>query len=179
MSRFPTLLETSGDAVHDITFTGTPAKKMKFRLTGGGGGSTIRIAYPGAESRGIYLNDEEIPYNQWDDSIAGYGPITQSFCGENRFIGVQNILEFYITDGCILEIKPRNAIQTKVRMEWTMDEFFSGGGTTQFVDRVTASLGIHASEVKIVSVYEGSLVVNYEVLAEDDDPEALVALEAK
>jgi hypothetical protein len=52
-------------------------------------------------------------------------------------------------------------------MEWTMDEFFAGGGTTTFVDRLTASLGIHASQVKIVSVYEGSLVVNYEVEPED------------
>jgi|TARA_B110000285_G_scaffold124314_1_gene140297 hypothetical protein len=64
-------------------------------------------------------------------------------------------------------------------MEWTLSEFFSGGGTTTFVDRITASLGIHASEVKVVSVYEGSLVVNYEVMTPDDDPEALVALEAK
>jgi hypothetical protein len=58
-------------------------------------------------------------------------------------------------------------------MEWTLDEFFSGGGTTTFVDRITASLGIHASEVKIVSVYEGSLVVNYEVTVADDDAKAL------
>ena len=48
-----------------------------------------------------------------------------------------------------------------------MDEFFAGGGTTSFVDRLTASLGIHASQVKIVSVYEGSLVVNYEVEPEE------------
>jgi hypothetical protein len=64
-------------------------------------------------------------------------------------------------------------------MEWTLSEFFSGGGTTAFVDRITASLGIHASEVKVVSVYEGSLVVNYEVMTPDDDPEALVELEAQ
>ena len=69
-----------------------------------------------------------------------------------------------------IDIKPRNAIQTTVRMEWTLDEFFDDGGTTTFVDRITASLGIHASEVKIVSVYEGSLVVNYEVAVPDDDP---------
>jgi hypothetical protein len=152
--------------------TGTPAKKMLFRLKNGVG-TTIRIAYPGSESRAIYKDGTEISYNAWDDSIAGYGPITQSFCGENRFIGVQNILEFYITEGCELQIKPRNAIQTKVRMEWTLDEFFSGGGTTTFVDRITASLGIHASEVKIVSVYEGSLVVNYEVSVPGDDAKAL------
>jgi hypothetical protein len=60
-------------------------------------------------------------------------------------------------------------------MEWTMDEFFADGGTTTFVDRITASLGIHASEVKIVSVYEGSLVVNYEIEVpeeEESDDEA-------
>jgi len=48
-------------------------------------------------------------------------------------------------------------------MEWTMDAFFSNGGTTSFMDRVAGSLGIHASTIKIVSVYEGSLVVNYEI----------------
>jgi hypothetical protein len=61
-------------------------------------------------------------------------------------------------------------------MEWTMAEFFADGGTTSFVDRLTSSLGIHASQVKVVSVYEGSLVVNYEL--EADDPEALAELEA-
>lgn len=97
-----------------------------------------------------------------------YGAIKQKFCGENRYIGVKNILEFYITQGCTLHIKPRNAIQTMVRMEWTFEEFFKGGGTTTFMDRIAGSLGIHASTIKIVSVYEGSLVVNYAV--ENDDP---------
>ena len=52
-------------------------------------------------------------------------------------------------------------------MEWTMKDFFAKGGTTKFIDRMTASLGIHASTIKIVSVYEGSLVVNYEIEAEN------------
>jgi len=50
-------------------------------------------------------------------------------------------------------------------MEWSLNDFFAKGGTTSFMDRVAASLGIHASTVKIVSVYEGSLVVNYEIEA--------------
>ena len=41
------------------------------------------------------------------------------------------------------------------------------------MDRVAASLGIHASTVKIVSVYEGSLVVNYEVTAPNSNPVVL------
>jgi len=86
-------------------------------------------------------------------------------------MGVVNIMEFYITPGCTLEIAPRNAIQTMVRMEWTVDEFFSGGGTTAFIDRVAGSLGIHASTIKVVSVYEGSLVVNYGI--ENDNEQEL------
>lgn len=62
-----------------------------------------------------------------------------------------------------------------VRMEWTFNEFFSNGGTTTFMDRVAGSLGIHASTIKIVSVYEGSLVVNYAI--ENDDASQLKQIE--
>jgi len=78
----------------------------------------------------------------------------------------------------MLEVAPRNAIQTMVRMEWSMNEFFDNCGTTQFIDRVSASLGIHASTVKIVSVYDGSLVVNYGI-ENDNEQELEAAREAQ
>lgn len=155
---------------------------MKFQLiqqVGGTAlGTTIRIAYPDAISRSIFKNGELYEPNPWDDELdpPGRGPVTQSECGENRYIGIQNILEFYITSECDLEVRPRNAIATMVRMEFTLESFFSSGGTTLLIDRLSSSLGIHASDVKIVSVYEGSLVVNYELTTSDDDPEALEAL---
>jgi len=62
-------------------------------------------------------------------------------------------------------------------MEWTMDAFFSNGGTTSFMDNVAGSLGIHASTIKIVSVYEGSLVVNYEIADTNNDPVALAQIQ--
>jgi hypothetical protein len=106
-----------------------------------------------------------------------YGELYGKRCGENRYIGVKNILEFYLTAGCVLQIAPRDAIQTLVRMEWTLSEFFSKGGTTKFVDRLCSSLGIHASTVKIVSVYEGSLIINYVISA--DDANSLASIKAK
>lgn len=104
-------------------------------------------------------DDKVIEYNAWDRTLEpdNYGTIKQIACGENRFVGVKSFLEFYITANCLLHIAPRDAIQTNVRMEWSMEKFFSKGGTTAFVDRLCASLGIHASTVKVVSVYEGSL----------------------
>lgn len=63
-----------------------------------------------------------------------------------------------------------------------MNEFFSNGGTTAFIDRVAGSLGIHASTIKIVSVYEGSVVLNYDITPDEDEDtstaDAQAALEA-
>ena len=172
MSRFPGLIE-GNQGVYNLTFTGAPAKKLRFTYLAQNksGGMTIRIAYPGAVSRSVTKNKKIIEYNAWNESLQMYGPIKQTFCGENRYVGVKNILEFYLTTDCDLHVIPRDAIQSLVRMEWTLDNFFKNGGTTSFMSRISASLGIHASTVKIVSVYEGSLVVNYEI--QNDDPVAL------
>jgi len=173
-SRFPAL--AAGDnGVYDVVYSGSPPKKQKFTFMAGDptAGMTIRIAYPSAEARGLVMDGEPVPTNPWDDhpDVMAYGPITQSHCGENRYIGVKNVLEFYLESGCTLQIVPKDSIQTMVRMEWTKDEFFDNGGTTQFMDRLAGSLGIHASTIKVVSVYEGSLVVNYELTASEDDPD--------
>ena len=64
-------------------------------------------------------------------------------------------------------------------MEWTLEDFYAKGGTTSFVDRLAGSLGIHASTIKVVSVYQGSLVVNYDITVDDDDDAALQVISAK
>jgi len=172
-SRFPVLAQAD-DRAYDIVYSGTPPKKQRFSLFTGDpdAGMTIRIAYPGSEARAITMDGETVPTNPWNDDpdVMTYEPIAQDKgCGENRYLGVVNILEFYLTSGCTLQIVPKDSIQTLVRMEWTVSEFFTAGGTTSFVDRLAGSLGIHASTIKVVSVYEGSLVVNYEMTASEDD----------
>jgi hypothetical protein len=84
-------------------------------------------------------------------------------CGENRYIAVLNVLEFMIRPGCTITLAPRNVIMASVRLEWTVDEFYSSGGTTLFIDRISAALGVHPSTVKIVTVMQGSVVVKYNI----------------
>ncbi len=64
-------------------------------------------------------------------------------------------------------------------MEWTFEQYFASGGSTSFVDRVAGSLGIHASTIKIVTVYEGSLVVEYDLIVPGNAQEDLQTLETK
>lgn len=45
-----------------------------------------------------------IEFNRWDEDEHMYGPIKGDFCGENRYVGVKNILEFYLDTTCTLEV---------------------------------------------------------------------------
>jgi len=62
------LIDGNGGA-YNISFTGSPAKKMRFLFNSNNktAGMTIRIAYPGAESRSLTLNDKTIEMNKWND----------------------------------------------------------------------------------------------------------------
>jgi len=72
--------------------------------------------------------------------------------------------------GCELIIKPIDSIKTNIRMDWTLNAFYAAGGTTKFVDRVAAALGIRASTIKVVSVYQGSVVVEFIVIPDSANP---------
>jgi hypothetical protein len=52
LSRFPGLIDAN-DGVYNLTFTGSPAKKLRFNLVSQNktAGVTLRIAYPSAVSR--------------------------------------------------------------------------------------------------------------------------------
>ena len=90
-------------------------------------------------------------------------PLTNKYCGENRFVGIVNKFQFYITPGCLLSIKPLDAISSSVRMEWTLSQYYADGGSTTFSDRLASSLGIKPQDIKVVSVYQGSVVVVYAI----------------
>lgn len=71
MSRFPSIFEGSRGSVYDLVFTGSPAEKMKFTLSGikASMGATIRIAYPSAIARSIAIDGSIVEMNQWDDNL--------------------------------------------------------------------------------------------------------------
>jgi len=128
----------------------------------------MRIDYQTTQAFRIINQDgEEIPANDFDDVNMEVGAISgRPRCGENRFVGVENYLEFYIERFCTITIDEKDSIMTRIRLDWTLEEFFEDGGSTHFIDRLCGALGIHASDVKVVAVYEGSVIVDYLYLGE-------------
>jgi len=162
--RFPSLVDTRADG-YTIEYTGTPPSKQEFRLyaNSGAAGFLATIYYPNAGA--YYVYDENmhlVDPTDWDHAAQTWAkPTGQKGCGENRYEGVINRLQFWIEPGCRLHIIPRDAIMLGIRMEFTVDEFFANGGVVTFADRMAAVLGIHAADIKVVSVYEGSTIVEF------------------
>lgn len=72
-------------------------------------------------------------------------------------------------EGCQVYVRPRDAVMLAIRLEFTMDEFFKSGGVTAFTDNMAGILGIHKADIKVVQVYEGSTIVEFMVMGEEDD----------
>lgn len=71
-SRFPAIVYSPVGSVYNLTFAGgSPAKKMRFELRSDSDnvGMTVRIPYASAQARKIIKDGEDIPMNEWDESI--------------------------------------------------------------------------------------------------------------
>ena len=171
--RFPTMVYQNADT-YWVEYTGTPPEKQKFVLHAAAAtGFKVRIKYSNAGAYAIYdASNRVVEPTEWDDATEDWADLPRQRCGENRYIGVTNVLEFFITPGCPLTIMPRDAIMLGVRLEFTMDEFFATGGVVSFVDRMAASLGIHKADIRVVAVYEGSTIIDFQIISNllDDEP---------
>lgn len=59
----------------------------------------------------VYANGEKIDYAPWDKETGRQAELTRrKGCGENRYLGIEKILEFIITPECLIEIKPIDVI---------------------------------------------------------------------
>jgi len=167
-SQFNSMIETDGD--YEIEYSSTPFDLMRYELRATRGLIKIKVKYWNAGSFEVWADGKKVDANAFDKDLGAQGELSMyKGCGENRFVAVQNYLEFAMTPYCLIEVKPVDAILTNVRMDWTMDEFYENGGPTAFIDRVSAALGIHASQFKVVAVYTGSVVVDYEITTDSDD----------
>lgn len=103
--------------------------------------------------------------SDWDNKLGSRGELSgEKGCGEYRFIPIKNILEFILTTNCEVKVGPKDSIASSVRLAWTLNEFYADGGVVSFADRVASALGVPAYSIKVVAVYQGSVIVDYEIL---------------
>ena len=62
----------------------------------------------------------------------------------------------------------RNVIQVEVRLDTTMELFFANGGVEAFSQQLAESYGIPEDNIEVISVFEGSVVVVYNLVETDE-----------
>jgi len=92
--------------------------------------------------------------------------ISNFTCGQNKWVPVQNVLQFYITNeiDCVLTLKTIDSIQLSMRFDTTVKEFFANNGPTTLIYRMAALLGIPAEQVRVTNVVQGSAIATVQVL---------------
>ena len=149
-------------------YSGTPPNNQEFRLDGAetGQGAIFKILYPNAGTYWLYdINNVRIPPIEFDASgtASTLPDISRSSCGEHWYVQTTMTLEFYMKKDCKFTIKPVDAIQGFVRIDWTMSEFFAADGPSKFINRIASVLNIAPSRIKVAGIREGSVIVDFTV----------------
>jgi len=135
-------------------------------------GTLLTIKYPDAGAYKVYDEKKELAIpTDWDYTEETWALPTGKYCGENRYQGHLTRLQFWIDPGCTLYVVPRDAIMLAVRLEWTVKEFYQESSIGQFTDRMAAALNIHRGDMKVVQVYEGSVILEFMVMSEGEPSE--------
>lgn len=179
--RFPTMLRLGQNYV--INYTGTPPQKQKFSMYSDSEtadiGSLISITYPDAGAFKLYnALQEPIEPTDWDYDIENWAVPTGQYCGEHRYLGLTNTLEFWIEPECTLFVYPRDAIMLAIRLETSVREVFEDDGITTFIDTMASILGIARGDLKVVQVFEGSAIIQIIINAEEDAENGIETLKA-
>ena len=78
-----------------------------------------------------------------------------------------------MTPNCSIWIEGVDVIQTNVRLNWTLNGFKQNGGTNKFKENLADSLGIKQTFIQILSVREGSVIVDFQIVQAEEDPSFL------
>ncbi len=62
---------------------------------------------------------------------------------------------------CVVGIKQLNSIKMNTRIEVTLQQFISTSGPTKLINNLAATLGIDTSQIKIVGIRAGSVIIDY------------------
>ena len=89
-------------------------------------------------------------------------------CGANHYYPANRTIIFLVTgkSNCQVQIKNIDSIKLTTRFDIPVADFYKEGGVSKVQDNIAALLGIPVYRIRVVSVVEGSSVVNILILSE-------------
>ena len=153
---------------YNFTFSSEPPKDMRFQIQKSDKyryyeeeWAAVKIYYPVKNSIRVRVKGRTV------DPLVVNNSNTESslskICGGNKFYYNDQIIEFMVNGDrtCFPRVTLTNSIYLHTKFNMDLKTFYEMDGVTKFIDRICALLKIQDySRVKIVGVYEGSVVVD-------------------
>ena len=168
-NQFPVLVVE--DRTYNLRFTSQPPRDMRFQLQRTEKDDfspekwvIVKVFFPIKNSirvnvKGQTIDPITILDQNAEDPLLGLTDV----CGSNKFYYKDQTLDFVLNGDpdCLPRITVTNSIQLHVKFNMSIAKFFEMDGKTKFIDRVCTLLEIDDySRVKIVGIYEGSVIID-------------------
>lgn len=144
---------------YNLSFTGTNPKRIRLYLLNVDNSKSliITLGYGNPQKVEVYANGEQIP------STNGRLPTVDTVqTGTNYYDGQKRTITFLVKGNTPIDLYQSDLVQVSLHVEMSIEEFFGD----QFVSNVAASLGINATQIRIVDVRVGSVIIDFEIIKE-------------
>ena len=54
-----------------------------------------------------------------------------------------------------------NSVKVSLKFDTTLDDFYANNGEALFIDKMTAFLGITSDRIRIVTIRQGSVIIDF------------------
>ena len=87
-------------------------------------------------------------------------------CGSNYYNSSQNSISFIITGhiDCVLTVRTVNYVQVSLRLQTTIQSFYTNSNIASFIDQICSFLGIDFSRLRIAGIRTGSVIIDFNII---------------
>ena len=112
----------------------------------------------GKDIEPIAVNSDVIDYSQYADT-----------CGAHAYFSSNYTLIFLVNNkpDCLVKVIKTDSVRVEMRLDLPVKEFYSNIGTSLFRDRLAGILKIPTHRLRIVGIREGSTIVDFNILKEN------------
>jgi len=164
LSRYPAVVQSGKD--YSVRFTSTVPNVVRWQLQGGLDTETVTVQYAYQTIQSVRITDADgnlITQTVIAPSATGVSTLASlTTCGANTHetTSMQVTIRLTGESDCVLYASLANSIKISVRYDISVTDFYSQSGTTAFIDRIAAVLGINPASIRVVQVVSGSSIVN-------------------
>ena len=168
LARFSGIVELNSSI--NLNFEVSVPEELKFKLQKGSKTDVdfviIKIKYERPNRIEVWnlINSSFVKPYRVDQNIDMNSKINE--CGANIYNPDQSTIEFVLLnrEDCKLKVRTINSVKVSVRMDSTIEDFYSNDGEALFVDKIASFLNIDPSRIRIVNVLKGSVIVNFDIV---------------